>query len=182
MRYAITGSIGTGKTTVANVFKELGFVIYDADEMVHELYKDKAVLDKVETMFPMAFENGQMHNKVVADVIFHDEKKKKELENFIHPLVKEKILQLDNCIIEVPLLFESKMEKLFDKVIVVYCDKDKQIKRVMKRNKISKEEATSRVDSQMDINEKIKLGDFVVDNSGKLCNIKKQVNDIVSKL
>lgn len=182
MRYAITGSIGTGKTTIANLFKEHGFKVYDADKMVHDLYQDDAVLENIKKMFPEAFKSGSMDNKVIADVIFHNEEKRKELEAYIHPQVKEKILELDNCIIEVPLLFESKMENLFDKVILVYCDKDEQIKRVMNRNNIDYGDALARVNSQMDINEKIKLSDFVIENVGTMENIQKQVNDIINKL
>ena len=182
MRYAITGSIGTGKTTIAKMFKERGFVIYDADKMVHELYQDEHIIKCVESMFPEAFISGHMDTKVIADVIFHSKEKKKELENFIHPLVRERILELDNFIIEFPLLFESKMESLFDKIILVYCPKEEQLKRIMKRNNVSLEEAMSRVNSQMDINEKIGLSDFVLNNVGSRNTIKKQVNDIISKL
>ena len=182
MRYAITGSIGTGKTTIANLFKKHGFKVYDADKMVHDLYQDEVVLENIKKMFPEAFISGHMDNKVIADVIFHNEKKRKELEGYIHPQVKDKILELDNCIIEVPLLFESKMEDLFDKVILVYCDKDEQIKRIMNRNNIAYDDALARVNSQMDINEKIKLSDFVIENVGTTQNIQKQVNDIINKL
>lgn len=182
MRYAITGSIGTGKTTIANLFRERGYQIYDADEIVHELYKDKSVLKKVEEMFPLAFVKGTMESKVIANVIFHDKDKKKELEDYIHPLVKKEILKVDNCIVEVPLLFESKMEDIFDKVILVYCNKEEQIKRIMKRNALTKEEALLRINSQMDINEKIKLSDFVIINEGTVDDINKQVDDIIAKL
>ena len=182
MRYAITGSIGTGKTTIASVFKKHGFKVYDADKMVHDLYQDEVVLENIKKMFPEAFISGHMDNKVIADVIFHNEKKRKELEGYIHPQVKDKILELDNCIIEVPLLFESKMEDLFDKVILVYCNKDEQIKRIMSRDNIAYDDALARVNSQMDINEKIKLSDFVIENVGTTQNIQKQVNDIINKL
>ena len=182
MRYAITGSIGTGKTTIASIFKENGYQVYDADVMVHTLYQDKNVLSQVKKMFPEAFNTGTMDKKVIANVIFNNQKKKKELEDFINPLVKEEILKLDNCIVEVPLLFESEMEDIFDKVILVYCSKEEQIKRLVKRNNITKEEAEARINSQMDINEKIKLSDFVITNEGTTEEIKKQVDDIMSKL
>ena len=182
MRYAITGSIGTGKSTVANAFKKRGFKVLDADKMVHELYQDKAVLSKVEALFPEAFINHKMNKDVIANVIFSNQEKKKELENLIHPLVKEQILALDDVVIEVPLLYESNMQSLFNKVIVVYCTKDEQLKRLMIRNNITLDEAKKRINSQMDIEEKKKLGDFVVDNSGDIKNINKQVDDIIKKL
>ena len=182
MRYAITGSIGTGKTTIASYFNEHGYRTYDADVMVHKLYQDKNILSHVKKMFPEAFTDDVMDKKVIANVIFNNPKKKKELEDFIHPLVKEEILKLDNCIVEVPLLFESKMEDIFDKVILVYCSKEEQIERLVKRNKITKEEATLRINSKMDINEKIKLSDFVITNEGATSEIRKQVDDIIHKL
>ena len=182
MRYAITGSIGTGKTTIANIFKDKGFKVYDADVIVHDLYKDKEILKKVELVFPSAFKEGKMDSKVIANIIFNNKDKKQELESFIHPLVREEIMKLDNCLVEVPLLFESKMEDIFDKIILVYCNKEEQIKRVMKRNNLSSEEAILRINSQIDIEEKVKLSDFVIINEGTIENINKQVDDIISKL
>ena len=173
MRYAITGSIGTGKSTIAGMFKERGFSVYDADKMVHELYQEKDVLKRVESMFPLAFKNGVMDTKVISDVIFNDNNKKEELENYIHPLVKEKILKLDNCIVEVPLLFESNMQDIFDKVILVYCSKEEQIKRLIARNSLTEKDALARINSQMDINKKISLSDFVITNEGSIENINK---------
>lgn len=182
MRYAITGSIGTGKTTVANVFRARGITVYDSDVMVHELYKDEEVLNQVKKLFPEAFLKGSMDKKVISDIIFHNEIKKKELEDYIHPLVRKEIEKLDNCIVEVPLLYESKMEDIFDKVILVYCDKELEIKRLIERNNYSEEEAMARINSQMDINEKKKYADIIINNDGSIENINKQVDDIIAKL
>ena len=77
MRYAITGSIGTGKTTIANIFKDKGFKVYDADVIVHDLYKDKEILKKVELMFPSAFKEGKMDSKVIANIIFNNKRIKR---------------------------------------------------------------------------------------------------------
>lgn len=182
MRYAITGSIGTGKTTIANIFRERGYNVYDADKIVHELYEDKKILKEVEKIFPSAFCDGVMNKNKIADIIFNDNNKKKELEDLIHPLVRKKIEEIDNAIIEVPLLFESKMEDIFDKTILVYCKKDEQIERLIKRNNISKDDAIKRINSQMDIEEKKKYADFVIINEGPNEVINKQVDDIISKL
>ena len=182
MRYAITGSIGTGKSTIANIFKERGYIVYDADKMVHDLYKDKNILKDIEKMFPCAFNDGVMDKNKIANIIFNDKQKKEELENFIHPLVKDEIKKLDNVIVEVPLLFESKMEDIFDKIILVYCNKDEQIKRIMDRNNLTKEDAVNRINSQMDIEEKKKYSDFVIINEGDNEYINKQVDDIITKL
>ena len=181
-RYAITGSIGTGKSTVAEMFSKKGLRIYDADKIVHDLYQDEEILKQVEKIIPAGFSNGEMNNKVVADIIFHDSEKKKKLEELIHPLVKERILQLDDCIIEVPLLFESKMESLFDKTILVYCSKEEQLKRIMMRDSVTKEDALSRIKSQMDIEEKKKLSDLIIYNDGDINNLEKQIDDIIKKL
>ena len=182
MRYAITGSIGTGKTTVADVFRAKGMNVYDADKMVHDLYEDDDILIEVKKMFPEAFIKGTMDKKVISDIIFQDKEKKKELEDFIHPLVRKQIEKLDNCFVEVPLLYESKMEDIFDKVILVYCDKELQIKRLRERNNYSEADALARINSQMDINEKRKYADIIIDNDGSMENINKQVDDIITKL
>lgn len=182
MRYAITGSIGTGKSTIAQMFRKHGLMVYDADKMVHDLYQDESVLKKVEELFPEAFLSGKMDNHVVGDVIFHNQNKKQALEDLVHPLVRKKILELDNCLVDVPLLYESKMDDIFDKVIVVYCNKEEQIKRLMKRDNITKEDAINRINNQMDIELKKERGDFVVINEGTELNINKQVDDIINNL
>lgn len=182
MRYAITGSIGTGKSTVAKLFKKRGYNVLDADKIVHELYQDKNVLSKVEMLFPDAFIDHKMNKEVIASTIFSNPEKKKKLEDLVHPLVKERIKAVDDVVIEVPLLYESNMQELFDKVIVVYCTKDEQIKRIQSRNNLTIDETIKRINSQMDIEEKIKRADFVIDNSGDIKNITKQVDDIIKKL
>lgn len=182
MRYAITGSIGTGKSTVCDILKQMGYKVYDADKIVHELYKEPAIISHIAFMFPDVVVNNKIDNKKLANIIFNDEYKKHELENYIHPLVKEKMLKMNDCFIEVPLLFESKMENIFDKVITVYCDLDIQVNRIIQRNNIKEVDALKIIRNQMDIKEKVKRSDFVIDNNGDINNVIKQVSDILLKL
>lgn len=182
MRYAITGSIGTGKSTVCDVLKKMGYLVYDADKIVHDLYDEPSVISHIKFMFPNVIINGKIDHKKLADIIYNDNYQKHELENYIHPLVKEKILQMKDCFVEVPLLFESGMETIFDKVITVYADLDVQIERIMKRNNIKKFDALKIIRNQMDIKEKVQRSDFVIDNNGDMNNIIKQVSDIIKKL
>lgn len=186
--FAITGSIGTGKSTISNIIKSLGYEIIDCDEIVHKLYQENDVILKIEKLFPNVIENKTINRKKLGQIIFNNSEEKKKLESLIHPLVRNKIKNKGRenrlIFVEVPLLYESKMEDMFVKVICVACDKDIQVKRIMARNNISKEETEKIIASQMPIEEKIRLADFVIYNNGDINKLidetKKIINSIIT--
>ncbi|HHS49250.1 MAG TPA: dephospho-CoA kinase [Desulfurella acetivorans] len=195
MRIGLTGSIACGKSTVANMFKELGAYIIDADEIAHEALKKtekpyKQILDVFG--FSILDENKNIDRKKLGSIVLKDKQKLAVLESIIHPYVQQKrkeieelILQKDkNAIIiyDVPLLFEKQLESSFDKIIVVYVPKDIQIERLMKRQNLTYDEALNLVKLQMDIEEKKKQADFVIDNSYSLEDTRKQVIEVFKKL
>jgi dephospho-CoA kinase len=195
MRVGLTGSIATGKSSVANMLKELGAYIIDADEIAHDALKKtekpyKQILDVFGSN--ILDEQGNIDRKKLGSIVLNDKQKLAVLESIIHPYVQQKrkeieesILQHDrNAVIiyDVPLLFEKHLENSFDKIIVVYVPKDIQIKRLMKRQNISYDEALNLINLQICIEEKKKKADFVIDNSYSLENTKKQVLEVFKKL
>jgi dephospho-CoA kinase len=195
MRVGLTGSIATGKSSVANMLKELGAYIIDADEIAHEaLKKTEKPYKQILNVFGSNIldEQGNIDRKKLGSIVLNDKQKLAVLESIIHPYVQQKrkeieesILQHDrNAVIiyDVPLLFEKHLENSFDKIIVVYVPKDIQIKRLMKRQNISYDEALNLINLQICIEEKKKKADFVIDNSYSLENTKKQVLEVFKKL
>jgi dephospho-CoA kinase len=195
MRVGLTGSIATGKSSVANMLKELGAYIIDADEIAHDALKKtekpyKQILDVFGSN--ILDEQGNIDRKKLGSIVLNDKQKLAVLESIIHPYVQQKrkeieesILQQDrNAVIiyDVPLLFEKHLENSFDKIIVVYVPKDIQIKRLMKRQNIAYGEALNLINLQICIEEKKKKADFVIDNSYSLENTKKQVLEVFKKL
>jgi len=191
----LTGSIATGKSTVAEMFREFGFYIIDADELAHSVYKKgeaayhriiekfgKSVLDK----------NGEIDRKKLGELVFRDKEKLKIIENIVHPAVEVKREEIFNeirkedpnarVIYDVPLLFEKNLKNMFDCVVVVYCPPSLQIQRLMIRDGISKSEALKKLNLQISIEEKRKMADIVIDNSGSLENTYKQVMEIVKRI
>lgn len=186
---AITGSIGMGKSTVCDLVRLKGYSVYDCDKIVHKLYQEPNVLLKVCNLFPSVYQDGIISRKILGDIVFNDPEKKQMLEDLIFPFVKEEIINIknnscDNIIFfEVPLLYESNMADLFNYVIVVYCDEEKQIKRIINRNNISYNEAKKRISLQMDISEKIKLSDFTISNNDNNLNkLKEDIDNIINQI
>jgi dephospho-CoA kinase len=185
LKVGLTGSIGTGKSSVNKLFKELGAYTLDADKIVHDLLKREDIKKEIEKHFGNVFdENGNIDRKKLASIVFNNKEKKKILENIIHPKVREEINnQIKNIekidkdfivIVEVPLLIETGSYKDYDIVIVVYAPFEKQLERLLSKG-FSKEEALKRINSQMSIEEKLKYADIVINNSSDFENLKKEV-------
>jgi len=183
MIIGITGSFGSGKTTVANMFGKYGFRVVNVDKLYHGIYnKDKKIRYKIKKEF------STLDRNKIKNIVFNDSKRLIKLNKITHPIIiKEFKKQIKNnkkknIVIDIPLLFESKLEKMFDKIIVVKCDKKTQIKRILKKNKYSRKEINNIINSQMPLNEKIKKADFVVDNGKTVREIKKQISSIVNSM
>ncbi len=186
----ITGSFGTGKSTVAWMFARQGAKVLDADEIVHELMAPRGKCFKavLRQFGPGILQHGRIDRKKLAGLVFADPDKLKKLENIIHPAVKREIQQrlkelakhTENRIVavEVPLLLEAGWTHLVDCVIVVTANRSAQLKRIQSRQRMVKEEIFRRIQSQMPLKEKIKMADFVVDNSRDLRKTKNQVKNI----
>ncbi len=178
LKYAIalTGSIATGKSTASALLKLLGFRIIDADTIAHQILDSKA--NKIEELFGKEFIDGdKVNRKALGKVVFADNKKRKILEELLHPAIKEEILNRASkeeafkkpYFIDIPLFFEKNNYKdEIKKSVVVYTPKELQLQRLIQRDKISKEEALQKISTQMDIEQKRALATWVLDNSKDL--------------
>jgi len=174
---AITGSIGCGKTTLANILREQGYLVYDIDKWVKYLYFDKRFLSIIQKFFPETFENNVFNKRKLRTIVFDNPMKLKELENLIHPFLGKKLRHIirkskNNGIVfvDVALLYEMNWNKYFNYVILADVDEKIQKERVMKRDNISEEDFYKINKLQMPMAEKRKKVDFII-NTG--VNIKK---------
>jgi len=192
---AITGGVATGKTTVAKFLSSLlKAEVIDADGIVHELLvPGEKTWEKVVLSFgeDILRKDSRINRKALGQRVFGDVSQRKKLEQIIHPAVKknikEKLKQLRKnrhewVIMDIPLLFETKMQHLADKIIVVVRNRKLQLKTLCKMKKLSVKEAENRIKSQLPLSEKVKLADFVIDNNSAIRDTKKQVKEIFLSL
>ena len=178
----LTGSIATGKSTVASLLKLYGYTIISADEIAHKLLKE--YYSEIKDMF------GVIDRKELGEIVFNNENKRKKLENFLHPKIKEYILKESKKLeeydipyfLDIPLYFETGNYNEFKNVVVVYTPKEIQIQRLMNRNKISLNEAQKLVNLQKDIEEKKEKATYVIDNSKDLKHLQKEVDIFINYL
>lgn len=158
----LTGGIGTGKSTVSNLLEVHGFKIVDADVASREaVEKDSEGLQQVKQVFgdKAVDQNGEMDRKYIGEIVFNDAKKRKELNQIIHPIVREIMNEQKeqylsegyNVIMDIPLLFENNLQDTVDETWLVYASESIQVERLMERNDLSQEEAKARVYSQISI-------------------------------
>ena len=158
LKIGLTGGIGCGKSTVARVFEQLKTPVIDADEIAHQLVAiGQPALAQIQQEFGTDVLNpdGSLNRKKLRELIFSDPEQKQKLESILHPLVyrsiQAKIKQLNTpyCIICIPLIFETNMTHLVDRILVVDCSVETQIKRVRKRDNMAIERIQSIIDSQV---------------------------------
>ena len=185
---ALTGGIATGKSTACNLLKLHGFLTIDADKIAHRLLDQHS--GTIASMFGEQYvENGKVIRKELGKIIFSNEQEKLRLEGFIHPLIAKEI-EKESVVfeeagkpyfIDIPLFFE-KMHYPIDKCLVVYTPRDLQVQRLMSRDNINEEEAKLKISNQMDIEEKKAKADFLIDNSGNLKNLQREVERVIGEI
>jgi len=182
MIIGITGSFGSGKTTVAKMFSKYGFKIINVDRLYHNIYsKDNLLKNKIKKEF------GTIDRNKLKKIVFKDSKKLIKLNNITHPIIIKEIRSIikkfnkinKKIIIDIPLLFEAKLQKMFDKIIVVKCKEKEQIKRTLKKKKYSKKEIEQIVKSQMPLKKKVEKADFVIDNSNVVEDTQTQIKNMI---
>ncbi len=197
IRAGITGTIGTGKSTVAAMFGRLGAFIIDADKLAREVVEPgKEAWQQIIDFFgrDILNEDQTLNRHKLAEVVFNDPEKLKKLNSIVHPqvlredqrLVEErKKIDPDGLIIkDIPLLLEVGPEvarMLVDKIIVVYCSPDVQLTRLIARG-MEADDAKSRIASQIPIEDKKKMADFIINNDGTLDETWQQVQNIYKQL
>ncbi|WP_411036233.1 dephospho-CoA kinase [Shinella sp. BYT-45] len=186
----LTGSIGTGKSTTAAMFHDLGVPVHDADATVHDLYRGEAVAPVAER-FPEALGDGVIDRKALSAVLAKSPERFAELEAIIHPLVRARekaFLDAERqngsllVLLDIPLLYETGGESRVDKVVVVTCDPEVQRQRVLARPGMTEEKLRLILARQMPDAEKRRRADFVIDTGKGLEAARKQVEEVIETL
>ena len=188
-KIGLTGGIASGKTTVCNLFKELSIDIIDADVISHELSKKGgAAFEEIVEAFEddIIGKDGEIDRKKLRSIIFNNDTKKKILENIIHPKVllsiNEKIgaSQSDYLIISVPLMIETGMNEMMDRILLIDCNTETQIERLIQRDQTSREEAITIIQSQASIESKRELSDdrIINNNETSIEELKLKVREL----
>lgn len=189
----LTGSIASGKSTVANMFAQMEIPIVDADLIAREVVEPgkPAYEQIVETFGREILEtNKEIDRKKLGTLVFEDEHERKKLNDIVHPAIRQEMLrQRDDyikegkqCVVmDIPLLFESNLFHFVEKVLVVYVDEQTQLQRLMNRDQSSEKEARQRIDSQISLEEKAKQADAIIDNRGARDESLKQLKKILKE-
>ena len=191
----LTGSIGSGKSTVSGFFKKLGAIVIDADQVSRQVVEPGSpALKELTVAFGENILNtdGSLNRTLVAKIVFNSDEKRELLNSIIHPMIfneinitieeyREKGTEI--IILEAALILEKKgLIKLIDKLIVVSINEETQKKRLEGRGDLSKEQINARINSQLTNNEKIKHADYIIDNNQDLVNTREQVRELWDKL
>ena len=188
----VTGSIGMGKSTVAKMFTEYGFGLYNADDTVHYIYQnDEEVINKIEESFPGTKSEGKVNRIALRDILNKEPMKFRDLEKIVHPATRryqivyiEKLISdgSPGCILDIPLLFETGGEKYIDVSVVVTASEEKQKERVVSERKVPLEIFNSIKNQQMPDREKLKKADYIISTDQTLDETKLEVKDVVSRI
>ena len=195
LKVGLTGSIAVGKSHALGMLKELGCHVIDADQIARDVVAPGTqALKLVTDEFGSGLLNpdGALDRKRLGEIVFGDEEKRQRLNSILHPIIiaaqDEMIRELEAkdpngiVIIDAALMIESGGYKRLDKLIVVYCEPEIQLQRLMKRDRLSREAALARIASQMAQQEKIKYADFLIDTSGDFADTRAQVKTLFEQL
>ncbi|MFJ7744338.1 dephospho-CoA kinase [Peribacillus sp. NPDC097295] len=189
----ITGGIASGKSSVSQYIKELGFQVVDADVASRAVVEpgEDAYLQVVKAFGEdLLCPDGSIDRTKLGSIIFHDQEKRLLLNSIVHPAVRnwmrvetEKALAtgVETVFMDIPLLFESKLTFMVEKTLLIYVDESVQLERLMNRNVLTKSDALARIRSQMPLKDKKALADAIVDNNGDIEETKKQVEEVLKK-
>lgn len=192
MIIGLTGSIASGKSTVSQMLKELGYPVVDADLVARQVVEPGTeTLNSIEQAFgaEVIRADGSMDREKVGLIIFNDPASRKKLNDIIHPAIRREMLRqrqaflddgYETVIMDIPLLFESKLQHMVDKILVVSVSEQEQLKRLMERNGLAEQQAKARIASQLPISVKEQGADEVLDNNGSLDYTKHQLMRILA--
>lgn len=191
LKIAITGNIASGKSETEKFLRKKGYSVLDTDEVTHKLLEDKAVKEVIKKVFAGhdICENNKISRTKLGKLVFDDDKLKMKLEKILHPIIKEKIeIFFDEkknekmVFVTVPLLFEAHFEKYFDKIILIYANDEKRLKRLIQRDNFSKEYAIKRINSQISQEKKLTLCDYTIYSDKSLSELHNEINTLLGLL
>jgi dephospho-CoA kinase len=189
----ITGGIASGKSTVTGMLRNRGYAVIDADIVAREVVEPgEDAYKKIVAHFgkKVIGSNAFLDRQLLGEIIFNDDKERAVLNEIVHPAVRLRMNEKKAAYItegrntvffDIPLLFESKLEHLVEKTMLVYVDQVTQLKRLMHRNNYKKEEAMARINSQMLIEDKKDLADIIIDNNGSVAETEMQLQKVLNK-
>ncbi|QCT03550.1 dephospho-CoA kinase [Paenibacillus algicola] len=195
MNIGLTGGIATGKSTVSSMFVRKGALLVDADAIAREvMLPGHPVLAEVAAHFgpDILGSDGQLNRERLGEIVFNQPQERQALNDITHPAIRREIrdrIQVYEqqhpdslVIVDIPLLFESGLQAQYDQTLLVYVPAKLQLERLMQRNGLTREQAAARIQSQMDIEEKKSLADYVIDNSGTLDETLHQVEKLWNRI
>lgn len=188
----LTGGIASGKTTVSDDLKKRGYTVLDADAYSRKTTaKNGPAIPAIKKAFGDDLVNaeGELDRKKLGNIIFNDADKRRELNDIVHPLIREmmnsdeqKFIKEGHVFLDIPLLFENGLNERCDVVVTVFVDRDTQLKRLTARNNLTIEEAEARINSQMPLTEKVSRSDYRLDNNGNLDALYEQIDRLLEEL
>ena len=192
IRVAIVGNIASGKSQVEKILLDLGYKVADTDKINHEILNtDTETINEIKNTFSNddILENNTISREKLGKIVFSNKEKKEKLERILHKRIYKKVEEFFNknanekvVFVSIPLLFETKQEKTFDKIIFISADKETRLKRLIERNNYTREYALTRINSQMDEEEKLKKSDYVIYNNSGLNELETSIKDVLSNL
>lgn len=185
----LTGNIGCGKSSLSELLMSKNIDVIDADIISREIMYDKELLETIFYEFGTEIKNndGTLNRKKLGNIVFNDDDMLMKLNSITHPAIKRKIndriIDISNqgkniVVIDAALLIEGKFLDLVDKLVVITCNEEVQLNRVVNRDNMTKEEALKRINSQMKQDEKIKYADYIIDNSKDMNNLKDEFDKL----
>lgn len=193
MIIGLTGSIASGKSTVAKMMTDLGLPIVDADVVARDVVEPGTeTLKLIAQNFgdDILLEDGHLNRPKLGDIIFHEPAKRKILNDIMHPAIRAEMLRQRDALLaagekhvvmDIPLLFESELQHFVDRILVVSIKEEVQLRRLMERNALSKEDALARIHSQLPVSVKEKGAHAVIYNNEKLEHTEEQLKKILTQ-
>ena len=183
---AVTGTIGSGKSACSQILRNMGFPVFDCDQISHSYIKKNGLLyhQVIELLSDQILDDDRnIDRRKVSELVFHDDKLKKQYEKMFHDAlrleIKRQMVQHEIFFAEVPLLFETGFDELFDESWLVVCDKDIAVQRCIEHRGMKKEDVLLRMKHQMSTEEKIRHSDVVLDNSSTLEHLQNQIEAVL---
>ncbi len=178
---ALTGGIGSGKSTAASLLKLYGYAIIDADTIAHKVL-EQSTEEVIEIFSDIILTEGKIDRKKLANIVFKNKALRNKLENLLHPRIKENILEQSHLLdgknipyfIDIPLFFETKHYDI-EETLLIFVEQSTQIERIKKRNALSDEAILERINAQIPLHQKKKLAKYVINNNGDLKNLQKEI-------
>jgi dephospho-CoA kinase len=193
IRVGLTGGLACGKSTVCQLFQALGIHIIDADYIAKQLVRrEQVTLKKIVKVFgqTILYPNGELNRKRLGHIVFKQTKKLHQLEAILHPQIKRTIQQKIQdeadknhyLIVDVPLLIEQNYSALFDQILVIDCEPKQQVIRAQQRDRRSVSQIQAMINLQVSRQERLAIADNVLDNTGSLDKLRRQVKQYHEKL